>query len=190
VNVEHEPARWCEQLYQAKAAELILYGRALGLSHGEAEDVVQETFLALLQRAAPPASPGRYCVRSFRNRALNYRRSFWRRMTRELESVRWFERADGESPEERAAMRCLGDLPVTQREVIVLKIWHEYTFEEIGELLDVSPNTAAGRYRYGLEKIRGCLKGEPYERDEPNERVGCVGNPVTMLGASPPVGSA
>ncbi len=40
---------WCEPLYDAKAAELILYGRALGLSHGEAEDVLQETFLALMQ---------------------------------------------------------------------------------------------------------------------------------------------
>ena len=36
----------CERLYAAKAAELIIYGRALGLSHGEAEDVLQETFLA------------------------------------------------------------------------------------------------------------------------------------------------
>ena len=187
VNANPEPPAWCERLYRAKAAELILYGRALGLGHGEAEDVVQETFLALLQRAGPPEEPERYCVRSFRNRALNYRRSFWRRLAREWESVRWFERSDGEPPEERAAMRCLAELPVAQREVIVLKIWHEYTFEEIGELLDVSANTAAGRYRYGLEKMRAALKGELYERDE---RVGSVGSPVALLDASPPVGSA
>jgi len=30
-----------------------------------------------------------------------------------------------------------------QREVIVLKIWHAYTFEAIGQLLAVSPNTVA-----------------------------------------------
>ena len=187
VNADHEPPAWCERLYRAKAAELILYGRALGLSHNEAEDVAQETFLALLQRDGPPSEPERYCVRSFRNRALNFRRSFWRRLTREWESVRWFERSDGESPEERAAMRCLADLPQPQREVIVLKIWHEYTFDEIGELLDVSPNTAAGRYRYGLEKMRAALKGEVYERDE---RVGPVGNTVAILEAAPPVGHA
>ncbi len=39
---------WCRPLYESKAAGLILYGRALGLSHGEAEDVVQETFVSLL----------------------------------------------------------------------------------------------------------------------------------------------
>lgn len=93
-----ESAGWCENLYRAKTSELILYGRALGLSHGEAEDVLQETFVALMQRAQPPELPEHYCVRSFRNRALNYRRSLWRRLTRELESARWFERSPAESP--------------------------------------------------------------------------------------------
>ncbi len=172
---------WCEDLYEAKAAELILYGRALGLSPSEAEDVVQETFVALLQRGQPPSKPDHYCVRSFRNRALNYRRGLWRRLARELESHRWFERSPGESPQERAAMRCLAELPVEQREVIVLKIWHEYTFEEIGELLDTSPNTVAGRYRYGLQKLRACLKGETYERVE------SLGEAVSFLDATPPV---
>ena len=136
---------WCERLYQVRAAELILYGRALGLSHGEAEDVLQETFLALLQMPQRPLEPQHYCVRSFRNRALNHRRSLWRRLTRELESARWFERTPQESPAERVAMRGLAGLPQEQREVIVLKIWHQHTFEEIGELLEISPNTAASR---------------------------------------------
>lgn len=55
-------------------------------------------------------------------------------------------------------MRCLQTLPPEQREVIVLKIWHGHTFEEIGELLDLSPHTAAGRYRYGMTKLRACLR--------------------------------
>ena len=88
------------------------------------------------------------------------RRSLWRRVAREFESRRWFEREPDESPRELAAMRCLAGLPPGQREVIVLKIWHEYTFEEIGELLDLSPNTAAGRFRYGLQKLRASLNGE------------------------------
>ena len=172
---------WCESLYEAKAAELILYGRALGLSHSEAEDVLQETFVALLRRSQSPSKPAHYCVRSFRNRALNYRRGLWRRLARELESRRWFERSPGETPQERRAMRCLAELPVEQREVIVLKIWHEYTFEEIGELLETSPNTIAGRYRYGLQKLRACLKGETYERVE------SLGDAVSFLDAAPPV---
>jgi RNA polymerase sigma-70 factor (ECF subfamily) len=183
VNVA-EPAGWCEALYRAKASELILYGRALGLSHGEAEDVLHETFLALMRRPQPPELPEHYCVRSFRNRALNHRRSLWRRLTRELESRRWFEWSPGESPAERAAMRELAALSQEQREVIVLKLWHEHTFEEIGGLLGISPNTAAGRYRYGLQKLRLRLKGSSYERAER------VGEAIAFLDAAPPLGKA
>ena len=174
---------WSESLYEAKAAELILYGRALGLSHAEAEDVLHETFLALMQKDRP-LQPEHYCVRSFRNRALNYRRSLWRRLAREWEAHSWFEKSPAETAIEEAAMRGLSQLPVEQREVIVLKIWHDYTFEDIGELLEISPNTAAGRYRYGLQKIRTCLVGDVYERDE------LAGNAIAIFGTPPPVGPA
>jgi RNA polymerase sigma-70 factor (ECF subfamily) len=154
----------------------------LGLSHSEAEDVLQETFLALMQLVEPPELPTHYCLRSFRNRALNYRRSLWRRWTRELESGRWFERLEDETSLEQAAMRGLAKLPREQREVIVLKIWHEHTFETIGQLLDLSPNTVAGRYRYGLQKLRAFLKGENYERLE------TTGEPIAFLETSTALG--
>ena len=48
---------WCEELYEYHAAQLILYGRALGLSHSEAEDVLHDTFMALLQQPEPPEKP-------------------------------------------------------------------------------------------------------------------------------------
>jgi RNA polymerase sigma-70 factor, ECF subfamily len=182
VNTEH--SGWFEAFYEAKAAGLILYGRALGLSHGEAEDVVQETFLALMQKTELPREPEHYCLRTFRNRALNYKRSLWRRLTRELESQRWFEKTEDENPAELAAMRQLAELPPEQREVIVLKIWNRCTFDEIGALLEISPNTAAGRYRYGLQKMKTQLEGASYERD------GSFGDAITLMAATTPVGTA
>lgn len=179
---ETNSLNWCERLYDLKAGELILYGRALGLGHGEAEDVLQETFLALMKRETVPEQPDRYCVRSYRNRALNYRRSLWRRLAREWEAARWFEDSGSETTGERAAMECLAHLPAEQREVIVLKLWHEYTFEEIGDLLEISPNTVAGRYRYGLKKLRDRLKGKDYEQLE------SLGEPIALLETAPPLG--
>ena len=175
---------WSEKFYQAKAAGLILYGRALGLSHSEAEDVLQETFLALMQKPELPREPEHYCLRSFRNRALNHRRSLWRRLARELESHRWFEKTPGETSAERAAMKRLTELPPEQREVIVLKIWNQLTFEEIGGLLEISPNTAAGRYRYGLQKLKIQMEGENHERDE------SAGDTIAFLAAAPSIGNA
>lgn len=177
-----EPSHWSEGLYAAKAAELILYGRALGLSHMEAEDVLQETFIALLRLRERPLKPEHYCVRSFRNRAVNYRRSLWRRLTREFEARSWFEKSASENPCEQAAMRCLKELPIEQREVIVLKIWHGCTFEEIADLQQASPNTIAGRYRYGIQKIKARLKGMDYEQDEL-----AGGGAVAFLAAAPTI---
>src|SRR4051794_21275850 len=74
VNIHSEEPAWFETLYRARGAQLLLYGRALGLSHAEAEDVLQETFVALMDRQCPPTQPEHYCVRAYRNRALNYRR--------------------------------------------------------------------------------------------------------------------
>lgn len=164
-----------ERLYDARAAGLILYGRALGLSHGEAEDVLQETFLALMQKPQLPREPEHYCLRSFRNRALNYKRSLWRRLTREWETQQWFDTTPDESPAERDATRCLASLPLEQREVIALKIWNRYTFEQNGGLLEISPNTAAGRYRYGLQKIKHQLEGADHKRN------GFTGEPLAFL---------
>lgn len=192
----NEHSGWFEGFYSARASGLILYGRALGLGHGEAEDVLQETFLALMRLPELPREPENYCVRSFRNRALNYKRSMWRRLTRELEVFadghlfagghHWFEKAQDEAEQslQADAVRCLEGLPVEQREVIVLKIWNQFTFEEIGGLLEVSPNTVAGRYRYGLQKIKSKLEGVVYERD------GFTGEPIAFVAAAPAVGAA
>ena len=176
---------WYEAIYEAKAPALILYGRALGLSHAEAEDVLHETFVALMKVAEAPAQPEHYCVRSFRNRALNYRRGLWRRLAREWESQRWFERSEDETPREREAMRALAGLPPEQREAIVLKIWHKHTFDEIGQILGLSPNTVAGRYRYGLQKLRASMKGEVYE-----QRSDTMGSTIGVLDPAPPFGQA
>lgn len=184
VNRPGEHPNWCEALYDAQAAALVLYGRALGLSHGESEDVLHEVFAALLVRETRPDRPEHYLVRAFRNRALNRRTSLWRRLTRELESTRWFERQEPESHREEAAMRCLAALPPEQREVLVLKFWHRHTFEEIGELLDISPNTAAGRYRYGLQKIRHCLSSVSHEADIPESAL-TLDTEVSFSGAAP-----
>jgi RNA polymerase sigma-70 factor, ECF subfamily len=177
-------SHWCESLYEEKAAQLILYGRALGLSYAEAEDVVQETFVGLLQLHEPPKNPAHYCVRAYRNRAFNYQRSLWRRLWREFEAQRWFEPPEDDNPQEILARQGLERLPVDQREVIVLKIWHEFTFAEIGNLLEISPHTAAGRYRYGIQKLQSLLKQNPHEC------IRSIGNAIATLETPTPIPEA
>jgi RNA polymerase sigma-70 factor (ECF subfamily) len=70
-----------------------------------------------------------------------------------------FEKLPGEGDERRQDIEAaLCRLPAEQREVLVLKIWQELTFEQIGEALEIPPNTAASRYRYALSNLRKHLE--------------------------------
>ncbi|MGE3311732.1 MAG: RNA polymerase sigma factor [Limisphaerales bacterium] len=172
---------WTARLYDERAAQLVLYGRALGLGHAESQDVVHDVFRALMELPEAPRQPDHYLIRAFRNRAMNHRRGLFRRILRELESARWFEREPTETPAERAAMTALAKLPTDQREAIVLKLWHGLTFEAMGELLAISPHTAAGRYRYGLQKLRSRLTEDSHElTDQPGSDPSWLQTPKTL----------
>jgi RNA polymerase sigma-70 factor (ECF subfamily) len=56
--------------------------------------------------------------------------------------------------------RALAALPREQREVLTLKIDGELTFEEVAAVLGISLGTAASRYRYAVEKLRGLFQEE------------------------------
>ena len=42
--------------------------------------------------------------------------------------------------------------------MVHLKLWEGLTFEAIAELLEIPLNTAASRYRYGVDKLRQRLR--------------------------------
>ena len=109
---------------------------------------------------APPPLPLVYAT--IRRRAIDLGRSNDRRTRREQSDdparPAWFE-----SETEMTGMRDLLESGVkglldNQREVVVLKVWGGLTFEEIGAALEIPPNTAASRYRYGIEALRKTLK--------------------------------
>jgi RNA polymerase sigma-70 factor, ECF subfamily len=51
-------------------------------------------------------------------------------------------------------------LPEEQREAIMLRAHGGLSFEEIGKAQGTNSNTARGRYRYGVEKLRSLMDGE------------------------------
>jgi RNA polymerase sigma-70 factor (ECF subfamily) len=59
-----------------------------------------------------------------------------------------------------ALLRSADDLPAEQKEAVFLKVFDGLTFKEIGSVCGVSSNTAASRYRYGIEKLRESAGGK------------------------------
>lgn len=68
-----------------------------------------------------------------------------------------FEEGESRDETRRILMEGLKELPKKFSEVITMKMWGEQTFAEIGESLGISLNTAASRYRYGIEALRKQL---------------------------------
>ena len=51
----------------------------------------------------------------------------------------------------------LANLPDDQNKVVTLKVFEKYTFKDIAEVLGISANTAASRYRYALLNLKKAL---------------------------------
>ena len=69
----------------------------------------------------------------------------------------WFEPPERDHAVERSLRRALDELAAGRREVVVLHAWGELTFAQVAEVLGISPNTAASRYRYALSKLREVM---------------------------------
>ncbi len=54
----------------------------------------------------------------------------------------------------------MAQLPYEQREVIALRMHGQMRFGAIAKSLGISANTAKGRYRYGINKLRSVLDGK------------------------------
>jgi RNA polymerase sigma-70 factor (ECF subfamily) len=153
--VNHGDAlRW----YDEQGRALLAYASALLRDPSAAEDVLHQVFLNLLRgRAAIDGDPKGYLFRAVRNTALNHMRG----QSREVELADggvWLESADGSAETSIALQSALKALPDEQREIVVLKTWGQLTFEEAAAVVGISPNTAASRYRYGLEKLKEIWK--------------------------------
>lgn len=148
-----------QSLYQQYGPGLLLYARSLLGSKHAAEDVLQQVFMRILQQNTIPEQPKPYLFRAVHNTALNLIRGESTQV--ELANIEpWFEAPEQDHTERLTLTTELMRVPRDQRQVLVLHLWGGLTFDEVASVLDISPNTAASRYRYALQKLRAALQPE------------------------------
>ena len=147
-----------ERLYQQHGAALVLFGTTVLGEQSVAQDAVHQVFLRLIETGSlgHAADPKAYLFASVRNQLLNERKIRRRNVSLDADPT-WFVPPRRDYAAEENLRLALADLNLDQREVVVLHIWGELTFLQIGDVLGVNANTAASRYRYGIQKLRESM---------------------------------
>jgi RNA polymerase sigma-70 factor (ECF subfamily) len=156
-----------ERIFDEHAQALFAFLLNLTRDENDTHDLLQEIFARLarepgLLRGARDERA--FLIRLAHNAAIDLMR---RRGTRQKYHDQFAEEvvsifAADENPDTAAfresLSRAMAELPDDQRTVVYLKLWENLTFEQIAEALDIPPNTAASRYRYGIDKMRERLR--------------------------------
>ncbi len=156
-----------ERLYDEHAQALFAFLLNLTRNEDDTREVLQDIFVKLARQPdllAAACDPRAFLLGLAHNAAIDRMR---RRSTRGAyherfgaeQSSPFASTADPDEAVFRAELAsALGELPLEQRAVVHLKLWEGLTFSEIASALDIPPNTAASRYRYGLDKLRELLR--------------------------------
>lgn len=151
------------RLYDLTAPRLLRYAETLTRNRADAEDALQSALVKVARKPkqlAKADKPWAYLVRMVRNEALKVigRRRPISSLASLLQAWRPVECPLEQQESREKVQQAVSKLPAEQAEVVVLKIWEQFTFAEIAELIGESPNTAASRYRYALEKLSRHLQ--------------------------------
>lgn len=158
----HDPWKdWLEEF----GPRLLLFARQQARHTRDAEDLLQEACIRVWRESegGDTVPPLAHFFRALRHTAIDAARREDRRARREQtvgtseETLAHFQ-CPLEGDERRASIEAaLRELPEDQRNVLVLKIWGEQSFEEVAAILDIPVGTAASRYRYALSNLRKTL---------------------------------
>lgn len=157
-----------EQVYRRHRQALFSLALTITGCAGLAEDAVHEAFVRLCSLQEQPAGRmAAYVFASVRNAAVDCcRRAKRERTVAETLFADAAKRenlaVDGANDElEERLRREIDLLDASHREIIVMKIFGELTFDEIGNVLNTPAATVATRYRRTLMTLEERLRRDP-----------------------------
>jgi RNA polymerase sigma-70 factor, ECF subfamily len=128
-----------------------------------AEDAVHDACARLLRfRSKPKTDAVAYVFATVRNAAVDLAKR--RRPSVEYPASLFDERqpdpgmAAGNAEQQRLARDAVGNLPLEQRQTVVLRLYANLTFEQIAETFGEPLQTVASRYRRALERIKQAVE--------------------------------
>ncbi|MDP3913098.1 MAG: RNA polymerase sigma factor [Bacteroidota bacterium] len=139
--------------------------RRLVVSHEDAEDILQETFIQVYRFAGSFKGESKIYTWLYRI-ATNECISHFRKSKKWVRNLGSIEKMSGELSETDSEnsdsilvkfQQAILQLPEKQRIVFNLRYYDELSYEEIGQILNSSINTLKTNYHYASEKIKQYL---------------------------------
>ncbi len=158
-------------IYEKYKDDLVTLAAALLTDVSSAEDVVHDVFVSFIRSSGKFRLTGSlkgFLATCVANNARNRNKAGQRRSGIAMDDGSPAAAADSASPDVRVIFgeelrqltQALEQLPYEQREVLILHVHSGMKFRAIARQQGVSLNTAQGRYRYALDKLRSMLNGE------------------------------
>ncbi len=169
-ELRHGDKKALRQIYLKYKDNLLTIAASLLHDVGAAEDVLHDVFVSFAAGAGNirlRTSLRNYLAASIANRVRDiYRKK--KHLTVSLDDARQVSSDSGNpvrsaifGEEFRLLTNALFRLPLEQRETIILHIKGGMKFRDIARMQGISTSTVQGRYRYGIDKLRTILNGEP-----------------------------
>lgn len=152
-------------LYDRHAPTLLRFARRLGAGH-DTEDVVQVVFLRVVRLASsfdPSVKSARSWLYAITLRVVQERRRALRRWATAMAALAVHKRGvvAREAPARSDLERCLAELSLAKRSVIVLAEVEEFSCEEIAQMLEIPVGTVWTRLHHARKELRALLRGSP-----------------------------
>jgi len=132
----------------------------------EAKDILQKTFINVFKNLKKLKNKKQFKIWLYKI-GLNLTRDYLKNK-KEIVKLDCIEIIDNDSIENKVihkdliqkAKELIKLLPQRQREIVILRVFHEMSFNEISEILKISPESARTNFYFGINKLRKTLKRE------------------------------
>lgn len=166
-KLRHDSSDSLRHIYEKYKHDMLAIASALMRDPSDAEDVVQDVFVAFADGARQFELSGTlkgYLVTC----VVNLARDRLRAKNRPIRPDKVLTGSISDRPdkavmnreERELLLEALGQLPLPQREAIVMRLRGGMRFKQIARSQGVSINTAQSRYRCAIEKLRTILNHE------------------------------
>ena len=148
------------KIYDYLGEELFYYMSGMTGSSHDAEELLNELFIKIVDNRFKIAK-SKYLKSYLYKMAGNIARDRIRQNRKRIKVLEDFslfiklsENTEIDEEKTTEALAALELLPHKQKEVVIMKIFMQKTFNQIGKDLRISENTATSRYHYAMKKMK------------------------------------